>query len=214
MLRVSPLLWPLRQPTSNHGGRRQPMCNLEGCSTVWGAVGGGTPPPFVDPNPAERGTESEVAHKWARWLHNLCRLGDPHRFRAGGRIRGGPQVGKVATEGGTHATETGGFQRTVHTVQGRPQELGALAGRHGGSRRAEDRRDSQRTTYWHVGDLGKRWRNGTCDPNNWMARQHMTARSTQYSRPKQSGVPQQQRWTATPPAASTNTSPPDTQHPG
>ena len=82
-----------------HGGRRQPMCDPEGCSTVWGAVGGGgTPtPPFVDPNPAERGTESEVAHKWARWLHNPCRLGDPHRFRAGGRIRGGPQVGKVAT---------------------------------------------------------------------------------------------------------------------
>ena len=30
-----------------HGGRRQPMCDPEGCSTVWGAVGGGdpTPPP-------------------------------------------------------------------------------------------------------------------------------------------------------------------------
>ena len=55
------------------------------------------PPPLVDPNPAERGTESEVAHKWARWLHNPCCLGDPHRFRAGGRIRGGPQVGEVAT---------------------------------------------------------------------------------------------------------------------
>ena len=38
-----------------------------------------------------------VAHKWARWLHNPCRLGEPHRFGAGGRIRGGPQVGKVAT---------------------------------------------------------------------------------------------------------------------
>ena len=24
-----------------------------------------------------------MAHKWARWLHNSCRLGDPHRFRAG-----------------------------------------------------------------------------------------------------------------------------------
>ena len=38
-----------------------------------------------------------VAHKWARWLHNLCCLGGPHRLRAGGRTRGGPQVGKVAT---------------------------------------------------------------------------------------------------------------------
>ena len=45
---------------------------------------------------SERGTESGAAHKWARWLHNPCRLGGPHRFRAGGRIRGGPQVGKVA----------------------------------------------------------------------------------------------------------------------
>ena len=46
---------------------------------------------------SERGAESEVGHKWARWLHKPCRLGNPHRFRAGGRIRGGPQVGKVAT---------------------------------------------------------------------------------------------------------------------
>ena len=43
------------------------------------------------------GAESEVAHKWAGWLHNPCRLGTPHRFRVGGRIRGGPQVGRVAT---------------------------------------------------------------------------------------------------------------------
>ena len=26
-----------------------------------------------------------------------CRIGDPHRFRAGGKIRSGPQVGKLAT---------------------------------------------------------------------------------------------------------------------
>ena len=37
-----------------------------------------------------------MAHKWARWLHHPFRLGDPHRFRAGGKIRSGPQVGKVA----------------------------------------------------------------------------------------------------------------------
>ena len=45
----------------------------------------------------ERGAESQVAHKWARWLHNACRLGRPHRFKARGRIKGGPQVGIVAT---------------------------------------------------------------------------------------------------------------------
>ena len=32
-----------------------------------------------------------MAHKWAKWLHNPCRLGGSHRFRVGGRIRGGPQ---------------------------------------------------------------------------------------------------------------------------
>ena len=49
------------------------------------------------PTTSERGGKSEVAHKWARWLHHPCRLGDPHRFTAGGKIRSGPQVGKVAT---------------------------------------------------------------------------------------------------------------------
>ena len=42
--------------------------------------------------------ESEVAHKWATWLHNPCRLGDSQRFRAGSRMRSGPQVGNVATK--------------------------------------------------------------------------------------------------------------------
>ena len=32
--------------SSRHGGRRQPMCDPEGCATVLGAVGGrGEPPP-------------------------------------------------------------------------------------------------------------------------------------------------------------------------
>ena len=43
------------------------------------------------------GGGSEVAHKWARWLHNPRRLGGPHRVKAGGKIGSGPQVGKVAT---------------------------------------------------------------------------------------------------------------------
>ena len=41
------------------------------------------------PSASERGAESEMAHLWARWLLNPCRLGDPLRFRAGGRIRSG-----------------------------------------------------------------------------------------------------------------------------
>ena len=93
-------------PTSGQGGYINPA--------AWGV-----------PSASERGAESQVAHKWARWLYkplppggspplqsggqnqkwptsgqggyiNPCRLGGPHRFRAGGRIRSGPQVGKVA----------------------------------------------------------------------------------------------------------------------
>ena len=49
------------------------------------------------PTASEWGAESKVAHKWARWLHNPCHLGGRHRFRAGGEITRGTQVGKVAT---------------------------------------------------------------------------------------------------------------------
>ena len=49
------------------------------------------------PTASRRGAKSEVRHKWARWLHHPCCLEDPHRFRARGKIRSGPQVGKVAT---------------------------------------------------------------------------------------------------------------------
>ena len=45
----------------------------------------------------KRGAKSEVAHKWAKWLPHPCSIGEPHRFRAWGKIRSGPQVGKVAT---------------------------------------------------------------------------------------------------------------------
>ena len=49
------------------------------------------------PTASERGAKSDVAHKWAKWLHHPCRIEDPHHFRAGGKIRSGPQVGKVST---------------------------------------------------------------------------------------------------------------------
>ena len=49
-----------------------------------------TPAASGIPTASKRGAKSEVAHKWARWLHNPRRLGDPHRFRAGGKIRSGP----------------------------------------------------------------------------------------------------------------------------
>ena len=62
-----------------------------------GQIGYLTPAVSGSPTAAERGAKSEVAHKWAKWLPHPCRIGDPHRFRAGGKIRSGPQVGKLAT---------------------------------------------------------------------------------------------------------------------
>ena len=49
------------------------------------------------PHTSRRGRKSEVARKWARWLHNPCHLGGPRRFKAGDKIRCGRQVGWVAT---------------------------------------------------------------------------------------------------------------------
>ena len=48
-----------------------------------------TPAASGIPTASKRGAKSEVAHKWARWLHHPCRLGDPLRFKAGGKIRSG-----------------------------------------------------------------------------------------------------------------------------
>ena len=85
-----------------------------------------TPAVSGSPTAAERAAKSEVAHKWAKWLPHPCRIGEPHRHqsggqnqkwptsgqigyltpavsgsptatRAGGKIRSGPQVGKLAT---------------------------------------------------------------------------------------------------------------------
>ena len=69
-------------------------------SQKWPTCGQGgyvTPAASEIPSASERGAKSEVAHLWARWLCNPCRLGDPLRFREGGKIRSGPLVGKVAT---------------------------------------------------------------------------------------------------------------------
>ena len=52
------------------------------------------------PTASERGAKSEVAHKWARWLHHPCHLGDPHGLKAGGKIRSGPYMGHGATDTG------------------------------------------------------------------------------------------------------------------
>ena len=80
--------------------RGSPPLQSGGQNQKWPTCGQGgylTPAASGIPSASERGAQSEVAHVWARWLLNPCRLGDPLRFRAGGRIRNGPRVGKVAT---------------------------------------------------------------------------------------------------------------------
>ena len=66
------------------------------------------------PTASERGAKSAVAHLWGKWLRHPCRLGDPHRFRAGGKIRRGPLVGKMATSPlpsrGSQPLRSGGSQ--------------------------------------------------------------------------------------------------------
>ena len=50
------------------------------------------------PNASERGTKSELAHKYAPWQHNPCRLRATKCFRAGDKITTGPQVELLATQ--------------------------------------------------------------------------------------------------------------------
>ena len=80
--------------------RGSPPLESGGQNQKWPINGQGgyiTPAASGIPTASKRGAKSEVAHKWASWLQHPCRLGDPHRFKAGGKVRSGPQVGKVAT---------------------------------------------------------------------------------------------------------------------
>ena len=86
--------------TSPLPSRGSPPLQSGGQNEKWpssGQSGYVTPAVSGIPTASERGAKSEVAHKWAKWLRHPCRLGDPHRCRAGKKIRSGPQVGKVAT---------------------------------------------------------------------------------------------------------------------
>ena len=81
-----------RIPTASERGGKSDLATC-------GQGGYVTPAASGIPTASERGSQSEVAHLWAKWLRHPCRLGDPHRFRAGrgGKSESGPLVGKVAT---------------------------------------------------------------------------------------------------------------------
>ena len=76
--------------------RGSPPLQSGGQNQKWPINGQGgyiTPAASGIPTASERGAKSEVAHKWARWLHHPgdAASGIPCRFReAGGKIRSGP----------------------------------------------------------------------------------------------------------------------------
>ena len=73
--------------------RGSPMLQSGGQNQKWRINGQGgyiTLAASGIPAASKRVAKSEVADKWARWLHHPCRLGDPLRFKAGGKIRSGP----------------------------------------------------------------------------------------------------------------------------
>ena len=96
--------YPLSQTTDIYIEKRREGRGLKqsgGQNQKWPTCGQGgyiTPAASGSPSASERGADSEVAHMWARWLHNPCRLWGALRFRAGDKISSGPLVGKVATQ--------------------------------------------------------------------------------------------------------------------
>ena len=89
-----------RSPTPQKGGENQKL-------PTNGRSGYITPAAWGVPNALERGTKSEVAHKWTDWLHQACRMGGPQRSRAGDKTGSGPHVGGLAMSPLPH----GGSQR-------------------------------------------------------------------------------------------------------
>ena len=66
--------------------RGSPPLQTGGQNQKWpinGQRGYITPAASWIPAASDRGAKSEVAHKWARWLHHPCRLGEAQRFRPG-----------------------------------------------------------------------------------------------------------------------------------
>ena len=97
-IRIGPLMG--KMATSPLPSRGSPPLQSGGQNQKWptsGQNGYLTPAVSGIPTASKRGAKSELAHKWAKWLPHPCRLGDPHRFKAGGKIRSGPLMGKMAT---------------------------------------------------------------------------------------------------------------------
>ena len=74
--------------TSPLPSRGSPPLQSGGQNQKWATCGqSGYVTPAVSgiPTASEWGEKSQVAHLWAKWVRHPRRLGDPHRFRAGGK---------------------------------------------------------------------------------------------------------------------------------
>ena len=74
-----------------------PPLQSGGQNQRWPTSGQGgyiTPAAWRVPTASKRGAESEVAHKWARWLHNPCRLGGSPPLQSGGQNQRWPTSGQ------------------------------------------------------------------------------------------------------------------------
>ena len=86
--------------TSPRPYRGSPMLHSGGQNGRWptcGRIGYITHDVGGIPNTPERGIKSEVAHMWADWLHQPCRMRGPQCSIAGDKIRSCAHVGGLAT---------------------------------------------------------------------------------------------------------------------
>ena len=139
------------------------------------------------PTASERGAKSEVAHKWAKWLPHPCRLGDPHRFRAGGKIRSGPQVGKMATSPllyrGSPPLQSGGQNQKWPTSGQSGYLTPAVSGIPTASERGAKSEVAHKWAKWlpHPCRIG--------DPHRWGNQKWPTSGQSGYLTPAVSGIP-------------------------
>ena len=120
---VTPAVSGISTAVERGPNQKWPTCGQSGYVTpaVWGIH-----------TASERGGKSETAHLWAKWLRHPCRLGDPHRCRAGGKIKTGPQVGKVAMSPlpsrGSPLLQSGGGNQKWPTCGQTPSVTPAVSG--------------------------------------------------------------------------------------
>ena len=101
-------------------GARPP--EIGGVNHKWPTNGQGgyiTPAVSGSRSASERGNKSQVAHKWARLLHNPCCLGELICFRGGGLTQRWPTNGQggymtPAVSGSPSASEQGSKSQVAH----------------------------------------------------------------------------------------------------